>query len=58
MDDLIFATILASVGAVLLWLFWVLLYRPYAERKERARPRFVPDGRGETRRYSVFSGQQ
>ena len=53
MDDLIFATVLASVGALLLWLFWALIYRPHAARKERTNPRFVADSRGEVKEKGV-----
>lgn len=53
MNDLVFAALLASIGAFLLWLFWALVYSPYAARKERASPRFVPDARGELREKGV-----
>lgn len=53
MDDLIFATVLASVGALLLWLFWALVYQPHAVRKERTNPRFVADSRGEVKEKGV-----
>ena len=48
-----FAALLASIGAFLLWLFWALVYAPYAARRERASPRFVPDARGELREKGV-----
>jgi hypothetical protein len=47
MDDIVFATILASVGALLLWVFWAFIYAPAMVRKERMSPRFVPDSTGE-----------
>lgn len=53
MDDLIFATVLASLGAFLLWLFWAFVYRPSAVRRERTRPRFVSDGHGDQRERGV-----
>jgi hypothetical protein len=49
MIDLAFAAALAGIGAFLLWLFWVLLYRPAAKRKERQSPRFRKDNEGTVR---------
>lgn len=53
MDDLIFATVLASVGALLLWLFWAFVYAPAMAKKERISPRFVSDGQGVERERNV-----
>ncbi len=53
MDDMIFATVLASIGALLLWLFWVFIYQPWVTKKERMQPRFVRDGTGEVREKGV-----
>ncbi|MBN2875928.1 MAG: hypothetical protein JXM71_12595 [Spirochaetales bacterium] len=53
MDDLVFATILASIGALLLWIFVTFAYAPYASRKEHAQPRFVRDGSGTVREKGV-----
>ncbi|PKL09755.1 MAG: hypothetical protein CVV51_02170 [Spirochaetae bacterium HGW-Spirochaetae-7] len=53
MNDLVFAAVLASIGTVLLWLFWTFAWRPFASRKERANPRFVADGQGEVREKGV-----
>jgi hypothetical protein len=53
MLDWAFLAILAGIGAILLWLFWALMYRPLAERKERQSPRFVRDSTGEVREKGV-----
>ena len=53
MLDWAFLAILAGIGAILLWLFWALAYRPIAERKERQSPRFVRDSTGEVREKGV-----
>lgn len=53
MDDLVFAAVLASLGAFLLWAFWFFIYRPFARRRERAAPRFVSDGLGVVREKGV-----
>jgi len=53
MLDWAFLAILAGIGAILFWLFWVLMYRPIAERRERKSPRFVRDSRGEVREKGV-----
>ncbi len=53
MDDLIFATVLAAIGAVLLWIFITFAYGPHMARKARANPRFVRDGGGEVREKGV-----
>ncbi len=48
-----FAAALAGIGAFLLWLFWALVYRPAAERRERSSPRFREDGEGIVREKGV-----
>lgn len=53
MDDIVFAVVLASLGAFLFWLFWILVYRPAMDRKERLQPRFVRDGAGVVREKGV-----
>ncbi|MGD9940673.1 MAG: hypothetical protein AB7T74_12800, partial [Clostridia bacterium] len=53
MLDWAFLAILAGIGAILLWLFWALMYRPTAERRERQSPRFVRDSTGEVREKGV-----
>ena len=53
MLDWAFLAILAGIGAILLWLFWLLMYRPIAERKERQSPRFVRDSTPEVREKGV-----
>ena len=53
MDDIVFAIVLASLGAFFLWLFWALIYRPVMEKKERLQPRFVRDNEGVSREKGV-----
>lgn len=51
--DWAFLAFAAGLGAALLWLLWFLIFRPAAERRERASPRFVRDGQGATREKGV-----
>jgi hypothetical protein len=53
MLDWTFLAILAGIGAILLWLFWVLMFRPAAERRERQSPRYIHDSKGEAREKGV-----
>ncbi|TFG78706.1 MAG: hypothetical protein E4H20_12525, partial [Spirochaetales bacterium] len=53
MIDFAFAAAMAGIGAFLLWLFWALIYRPIAARKERLSPRYVKDGHGIVREKGV-----
>ena len=53
MLDWAFLAILAGIGALLLWLFWVLMFRPAAERRERQSPRFIRDSKGKVREKGV-----
>ncbi|HOX91903.1 MAG TPA: hypothetical protein PLC54_03210, partial [Spirochaetales bacterium] len=51
--NIAFAVFLAGIGAALLWLIWFFLFRPWAQRQERERPRFIKDGQGVEREQGV-----
>jgi hypothetical protein len=53
MNDLLFIVTLATIGIVLIWLFYSFIYRPFAARREYSNPRFEKDGQGILREKGV-----
>ncbi|MBU0934821.1 MAG: hypothetical protein KKC64_04335, partial [Spirochaetes bacterium] len=46
MNDALFVVTLATIGVILVWLFYTLIFRPLAGRQEHRNSRFVKDSRG------------
>lgn len=57
MNDLLFTVTLATIGIVLIWLFYSIVYRPAAARREYRNPRFEKDSLGIEREKGVGTRQ-
>ena len=53
MDNLLFITILAAIGIILIWLLYTLILRPAASRHEYRNQRFEKDGQGAVHDKSI-----